>query len=32
MYLDNKIVKLTKGGADHFGLLDELDILELDVL
>lgn len=32
MYLDNKIVKLIKGGVDHFGLLDELDILESDVL
>lgn len=32
MYQDNKIVKLIKGGVDHFGLLDELDILELDVL
>lgn len=32
MYLDNKIVKLIKDGVDHFGLLDELDILESDVL
>lgn len=32
MYLDNKIVELIKGGVDHFGLLDELDILESDVL